>query len=82
MKFPKAFLNLFLIFVIYSCNDKKVVQNLDIDTILVNAESQLALQLAVAEHANRIPRTITPEGEMHWTKPNFDWTEGFFPGSC
>ena len=19
---------------------------------------------------------------MHWTNPNFDWTEGFFPGTC
>ena len=82
MKFLKAFLNLLLIFVISSCNDKKVVQNLDVDTILVNVESQLALQLVVSEHANRIPRTVTPEGEIHWTKLNFDWTEGFFPGSC
>jgi rhamnogalacturonyl hydrolase YesR len=82
MKFRKAFLYPLLIFVIYSCNDIKVVQNFNVDTILVNAESQLALQLAVAEHANRIPRTITPEDEIHWTKPNFDWTEGFFPGSC
>ncbi len=36
-------------------------------------------QYALSE--NRIPRTLTAEGEMHWTSQRFDWTEGFFPGS-
>ena len=35
-----------------------------------------------AEKANKIPRTITADGKMHWTREGFDWTEGFFPGSC
>ncbi|TYA74666.1 glycoside hydrolase family 88 protein [Seonamhaeicola marinus] len=47
-----------------------------------SAEKQLALLLKDAETANRIPRTLNKEGDMHWTNPNFDWTEGFYPGSC
>lgn len=45
-------------------------------------ESQTALLLKDADAANRIPRTITDDGEMHWTRDGFDWTEGFFPGTC
>ena len=43
---------------------------------------QLSLLLIDAEKENKIPRTLTEGGEMHWTKSGFDWTEGFFPGSC
>lgn len=46
------------------------------------AEKQLSLLLKDAEEANRIPRTINADGDMHWTGLNFDWTEGFFPGTC
>lgn len=66
----------------YSCNENYSSENRNIGSLLVKAENQLELQLADAKKANRIPRTITPEGEMHWTREDFDWTEGFFPGSC
>lgn len=46
------------------------------------AEKQLSLLLETANEANRIPRTVTKENEMHWTREGFDWTEGFFPGTC
>jgi len=45
------------------------------------AEQQVSLQLIQAQKANKIPRTISADGEMHWTNAKFDWTEGFFPGS-
>jgi len=45
-------------------------------------ENQITLLLKDAESANKIPRTINKEGELYWTHPNFDWTEGFFPGTC
>ncbi len=45
------------------------------------AERQLKLQLKEAEKANKIPRTISKDGTIHWTNPKFDWTEGFYPGS-
>ena len=55
--------------------------NIDVDQALSNAVKQLQLQTEYAMKENRIPRTVNPEGEMHWTNPKFDWTEGFYPGS-
>ncbi|WKX76431.1 hypothetical protein [Zobellia laminariae] len=54
---------------------------INVDAVLADAEKQLALQTAIAESQNKIPRTVTADGEMHWAHQNFDWTEGFFPGS-
>lgn len=65
-----------------NCGQKEKDTKTDLDTILIKAESQLANQLKAAEAADRIPRTVTENGDMHWTNQNFDWTEGFFPGSC
>lgn len=47
---------------------------------LEHAIKQYSLLLKEAEQADRIPRTIK-NGEMHWAHKNFDWTEGFFPGT-
>ncbi|WP_366186141.1 glycoside hydrolase family 88 protein [Flavobacterium ovatum] len=47
-----------------------------------NSEEQFSLLLEEAEKADRIPRTLDENGNMHWANPKFDWTEGFFPGSC
>ncbi len=46
------------------------------------ATQQVGLLLEDATAAQKIPRTLTAEGEMHWTRDDFDWTEGFFPGTC
>lgn len=43
---------------------------------------QTELLCKKSAEAGRIPRTLTKTGEMHWTKIEFDWTEGFFPGTC
>ena len=71
-----------------SCQDKKkAITNkqsteiIDVILPLEKAQKQLGLQKEQALKHNKIPRTLTPEGNMHWTKPGFDWTEGFFPGS-
>ncbi|WP_139958488.1 glycoside hydrolase family 88 protein [Flavicella sediminum] len=48
---------------------------------LLYAEKQLSLLLVDAEKANKIPRTLDEHGQMHFTHNNFDWTEGFYPGS-
>ena len=58
-----------------------IEENIDVDQALSNAVKQLQLQTEYAMKENRIPRTVNPEGEMHWTNPKFDWTEGFYPGS-
>lgn len=52
------------------------------ETKLKRAGQQLELLLNDANEANRIPRTINADGEMHWTNQRFDWTEGFYPGTC
>ncbi|MFB9058094.1 glycoside hydrolase family 88 protein [Mariniflexile ostreae] len=49
---------------------------------LVFADKQMSLLLNDALAANRIPRTIDENGDMHFTNFGFDWTEGFFPGTC
>ena len=49
---------------------------------LFKSEQQLSLLLEKAEVENKNPRTLDSKGEIHWTNANFDWTEGFFPGSC
>ncbi|TRX71887.1 glycoside hydrolase family 88 protein [Carboxylicivirga sp. M1479] len=64
-----------------SCNinnstDRTIDDNLDF------ACEQTSLLLNDAEKAQKIPRTITADGHMHWTREGFDWTEGFFPGTC
>lgn len=46
------------------------------------ATQQISLLLDDANKAQKIPRTITKTGEMHYTRDGFDWTEGFFPGTC
>lgn len=37
-------------------------------------------QKAIKEDKN--PRALEPNGEILWANPKWDWTEGFFPGSC
>ncbi|PCH73454.1 MAG: glucuronyl hydrolase, partial [Flavobacteriaceae bacterium] len=52
-----------------------------VDKQFKNADTQLSLLLTDALAANRNPRTIDAEGEYHWVRQGFDWTEGFFPGT-
>ncbi|MCL6266287.1 glycoside hydrolase family 88 protein [Flagellimonas myxillae] len=63
-----------------SCGKKQ--NSIDADALIAKTEKQLNLLLGEAEKANRIPRTLNAEREIHWTMESFDWTEGFFPGSC
>lgn len=43
---------------------------------------QYSLMLKEAENKNALPRTILPDGTTQWTGDKFEWTMGFFPGSC
>lgn len=47
---------------------------------LATEQTSLLLQKAYSEEKN--PRTVTEEGTIHWISDGFDWTEGFFPGTC
>ena len=46
------------------------------------AEKQVGLLLEEAYKADKIPRTVSREGNILWTHEGFDWTQGFFPGTC
>lgn len=68
---------------ILTCNSLN--NNLDANLIykqLLHSEKQFSLLLKDAENSMRIPRTLSEDGETIWTNKTFDWTEGFFPGSC
>lgn len=81
MKFSKLLLGICTLLLLFCCTHTNHENRLDVDQVLSKAEKQTALLLKVSEQADKIPRTVTPEGKMHWTYENFDWTEGFFPGT-
>lgn len=82
MKILKVFIILTLLASLTSCKEKVDATEKQEVSQLDKAQEQLALQLIEAKKANRIPRTISKDGKMHWAHEGFDWTEGFFPGSC
>lgn len=48
---------------------------------LSHIDQQLSLLLDIAMSNQKLPRTIH-EGKLRFTNNGFDWTEGFFPGTC
>ena len=69
-----------LILLCYGCWSPKE-QSSTTEKALKHATKQYSLLLKEADKADRIPRTTRKNGEMHWVNKNFDWTEGFFPGT-
>lgn len=76
MRLVKSLITVTLIGLLYGCG-KTESQN-----PINNAENQFSALLEQAEKANKIPRTLDEKGEIIWANTDFDWTEGFFPGSC
>src|SRR5690606_3793371 len=64
-------------FALFSCKSQT-----DTALILERSEKQLTelRVLSMKEHKN--PRSINPDGSIRWVEPPYDWTEGFFPGTC
>ncbi|WP_066631761.1 glycoside hydrolase family 88 protein [Labilibacter marinus] len=81
MKLLKGFMVGMLSLSMLACQTKKEEEGF-CDKNLKSAEQQTALLVKEAMMHNKLPRTLTAEGEMHWARSNFDWTEGFFPGVC
>jgi len=71
---------IFVILLFTSCNTKKDSGNL-YEKSLNFAVQQSSLLMKESLAAGRIPRTLEEDGSMHWTNEQFDWTDGFFPGT-
>jgi len=76
------YLTLLVAFVfIGSCN-----QNIEIDKFcdenLDFAGKQIESLAKKAKKEGQLPRALTSDGGMQWASSSFDWTEGFFPGTC
>lgn len=70
-----------IVFFAFSCQTKQSTREF-CEESLDFACKQTELLRKESIEVNRIPRTLTATGDMHWAKPGFDWTEGFFPGTC
>lgn len=83
MKLIKRLLVLQLLFI--SCNSNNEIDKKEkpaVDKQLTMVEKQLSLLLGKAVKKNSIPRTTDKDGSIYWVSSEFDWTEGFFPGTC
>ena len=49
---------------------------------LKKAESQLDGLRLLATSQNRIPRSVNPDKSVKWIEEPYDWTEGFWSGTC
>lgn len=54
---------------------------IDVESVLNNSLKQYDNLVQEAYNNDKIPRTIDENGDIHWTNDEFDWTEGFFPGT-
>lgn len=70
-----------LAFILFSCsnNDRKGIAS---QKIVEESAAQTEFLLKKALEEDRIPRTENEDGSIQWTRQGFDWTEGFFPGTC
>lgn len=82
---------LFSAFLTVSCKQKKQAESLKtpddhiafIESQLEFADKQLSGLLVKAEAKNQNPRTLEKDSSIYFIdSASFDWTEGFFPGSC
>ncbi|WP_242206088.1 glycoside hydrolase family 88 protein [Aestuariivivens insulae] len=68
---------------VFSCNSlNDKTKETFVEKELVHVEKQMDVLLRKANTAHRIPRTVTSKNNIEWTNQDFDWTEGFFPGTC
>lgn len=66
-----------LCLVVVGCSDAKLSTE-----GLNNAEKQLSGLLVLANDSNNIPRTLNGNSKVKFVNASYDWTEGFWSGSC
>ncbi|MFY0650596.1 MAG: glycoside hydrolase family 88 protein [Cyclobacteriaceae bacterium] len=57
------------------------ISDFSIEKQISIAQQQLGALVEVARKKNKLPRSVEEDGSIMWARGNFDWTEGFFPGS-
>jgi len=80
MKFTVNTFAIFLLLIQMSCDSSNSTQD-GSGSRLEQMDQQLSRLREVATKNQRIPRTVH-EGKIKFTGQHFDWTEGFFPGTC
>lgn len=68
---------LLLSLTILACKSKT-----DSEVRLEKSERQLTALRTLSMKANNIPRSIDKNGKLRWIETPYDWTEGFWPGTC
>lgn len=69
-----------LVVLMFACNSNPSQEDIMGESI-ISIDQQLSQLAENALENERIPRTIH-DGKMKFTGQRFDWTEGFFPGTC
>jgi len=80
MKLKILFCFLIPTLMLNGCSSKNEQSPMNTDLMLNKALSQLDLMIETSYEKDQIPRTVEENGETYYTKAQFDWTEGFFPG--
>lgn len=81
MKLYKQLLAVLLINLLSLSCSTESKEELNPDAQIEKMGKQLQPLLATALEQQRIPRTVH-EGKLKFAGQRFDWTEGFFPGTC
>ncbi|TZF83181.1 glucuronyl hydrolase [Pedobacter sp. BS3] len=68
---------LLLSLTILACKSKT-----DSEIRLEKSERQLTGLRTLSMKANNIPRSVDKNGAIRWIETPYDWTEGFWPGTC
>ncbi len=84
MKIIHTNLTLIILCLVFSCNSNSSKPNSTTSLVeeqLNLSKMQISGLLDTAIAIKKIPRTVKLNKEIRWTNSNFDWTEGFFPGT-
>jgi len=76
MNLSKAML-LLLLLAVLSCTKPN-----ETETRLENIEQQLRGLRTLSMEKKNIPRSMDRNGHIRWIISSYDWTEGFWPGTC
>ena len=62
--------------------DQSQSVKLNYEEMLAKAGNHLTPLLKLSTENKKIPRSVNEEGNIRWINENYDWTEGFWPGTC